>query len=170
MKIFLVGYMYCGKSTLGHQLAEHLGYQFADLDTLFEQQLRTSIPVFFAHYGEQAFRIFEQKTLHSTAELDNHVIATGGGTPCFFDNMEWMNQQGTTVFLNPPIETILSRAASSKKVRPILSNKTEEERALFVEQQLQQRLPFYTQAHITFRTDEDISELAKIITQKQNDF
>lgn len=170
MKVYLIGYMFSGKTTLGKVLARKLGYEFVDLDILFEQKYKTSIPIFFKKYGEQAFRIIEQQVLKSTEALDNYVIATGGGTPCFFDNIEWINAHGISVFFNPPVSKILYYASISKKTRPILANKTDEERALFVEQQLQQRLPFYAQAHITFNTDKDISELAKIITQKQNDF
>ena len=168
MKIYLIGYMFSGKSTLGKVLARELGYDFIDLDILFEQKYKTSIPIFFKKYGEQAFRIIEQQVLRSTETLDNCVIATGGGTPCFFDNIEWINAHGISVFFNPPVCKILYYASISKKTRPILANKTDEERALYVEQQLQQRLPFYTQAHITFHTDNDIGELVKIITQKQN--
>lgn len=168
MKIYLIGYMFSGKSTLGKVLARELGYDFIDLDILFEQKYKTSIPIFFKKYGEQAFRIIEQQVLRSTETLDNCVIATGGGTPCFFDNIEWINAHGISVFFNPSVTKILYYASISKKPRPILANKTDEERALYVEQQLQQRLPFYTQAHITFHTDNDISELVKIITQKQN--
>lgn len=163
MNIYLVGYMYSGKTTFGRQLAERLGYHFADLDTMFENKVRTSIPVFFAHYGEQAFRIIEQKVLHSTTELDNHVIATGGGTPCFFDNMEWMNAHGLSLYLDTPIPTLLQRAATSRKVRPILANKSESERATFVREQLEHRLPFYTQASLTYSTDTPIEHLLAMI-------
>lgn len=162
--------MYSGKSTLGRDLARALGFEFADLDVMFEQKYKTTIPLFFRRYGEKAFRIIEQQVLHSTENLDNIVIATGGGTPCFFDNMAWINSHGTSVFFDATVSKILSYASISKKTRPILANKTEEERALFVTEQLKSRLPYYTQAHITFHTDNDISELAKIIAQKQNDF
>lgn len=160
--------MFSGKSTLGRQLADGLGYEFTDLDQMFEKKYKTTIPIFFKRYGEQAFRIIEQVILHSTEDMDNIVVATGGGTPCFFDNMQWINNHGMSVFFDSTVDKILSYAKISKKTRPILANKTEEERKCFVAAQLQARLPFYTQAHITFHTDNDISELVKIIAQKQN--
>ena len=90
MNIYLIGYMYSGKTTLGHKLAVKLGYQWLDLDQVFEQVFHTSIPIFFKRYGEEAFRKLEQKLLHETANNDNTVISTGGGTPCFFDNIQWI--------------------------------------------------------------------------------
>lgn len=166
MNIYLIGYMYSGKTTLGRGLATQLGYTFLDLDQYFERRYHTTVPLFFSHYGEQAFRIIEKQTLHETAELTNHVIACGGGTPCFFDNIQWINQHGISVFFDASVSKILSYAAISKKTRPILANKSSQEREIFVHQQLQQRLPFYTQAHITFPTDNDIRELAEEIKQK----
>lgn len=150
MKIYLIGYMYSGKTVVAHHLARALGYQFVDLDQYFESQLKTSIPIFFQRYGEKAFRILEQKMLHDTEKLDNIVIATGGGTPCYFDNMEWINANGISVYLQSDVDLTIRRLIPSKKKRPILQNKSPEELRTFIREQLAQRMPFYTQAQYTF--------------------
>ncbi len=165
MRVYLTGYMYSGKTTVGHKLASRLGYQWADLDRMLETTFHTSIPIFFKRYGEEAFRKIEQKMLHSTVDLDNIVISTGGGTPCFFDNIEWMNLHGTSVYFDVTVETLLRRAAQSKKPRPILAGLTDEQRSLYVRQQLSQRLPYYQKAQIIFPADQpDIDQLVQLIS------
>ena len=165
MRVYLTGYMYSGKTTVGHKLASRLGYQWADLDRMLETTFHTSIPIFFKRYGEEAFRKIEQKLLHNTVDLDNIVISTGGGTPCFFDNIEWMNLHGTSVYFDVTVETLLRRAAQSKKPRPILAGLTDEQRSLYVRQQLSQRLPYYQKAQIIFPADQpDIDQLVQLIS------
>ena len=167
MKIYLIGYMYSGKTTVGHALARSMGYQFYDLDQAFEAKYHTSIPLFFQRYGEEAFRRLEQQMLHTTADLDNVVISTGGGTPCFFDNIQWINSHGVSVYLDVTLETILCRAAKSRKTRPILADKNPEEREAYVRQQLQQRLPYYQQAQINFPADNpDMNMLKNLLNEK----
>ena len=164
MNIYLIGYMYSGKTTLGHKLAAKLGYQWLDLDQTFECVFHTSIPIFFKRYGEEAFRKLEQKQLHATADIDNTVISTGGGTPCFFDNIQWINQHGKSVYFDVTVETILRRAAVSKKPRPILAGMTEEERAQYIRQQLDARMPYYSKAQIIFPADNpDLNQLADLV-------
>ena len=165
MRVYLTGYMYSGKTTMGHKLATRLGYQWTDLDQMLETTFHTTIPIFFKRYGEEAFRKIEQKLLHSTADLDNIVISTGGGTPCHFDNIEWMNRHGTSIYFDVTVETLLRRAAQSKKQRPILAGMTEEERSLYVRQQLSARLPYYQKAQIIFPADQpDIDQLVQLIS------
>lgn len=149
MRIYLLGYMYSGKTTLSHQLAKLLEYDFADLDQMFEQRYRTSIPIFFNRYGEEAFRKLEQLMLHTTETIDNTVIALGGGTPCYFDNMDWINAHGKSVYLQMSVEDIIARAQHSRKIRPILADKSPEELSLFISKQLNQRQAYYNQAQIT---------------------
>lgn len=168
MRIYLTGYMYSGKTTVGHKLATRLGYQWADLDQMLETTFHTTIPIFFKRYGEEAFRKIEQKLLHSTADLDNVVISTGGGTPCHFDNIQWMNRHGISVYFDVTVETLLRRATVSKKPRPILSGMTDEERTNFIQQQLTQRLPYYKKAQIIFPADKpDLDQLVKLVTSAQ---
>ena len=165
MRVYLTGYMYSGKTTVGHKLATRLGYQWTDLDQMIETTFHTTIPIFFKRYGEEAFRKIEQKLLHSTADLDNIVISTGGGTPCHFDNIEWINLHGTSIYFDVTVETLLRRAAQSKKPRPILAGMTDEERSLYVREQLSERLPYYQKAQIILPADKpDLDQLVKLVT------
>lgn len=165
--LFLIGYMYSGKTTVGRQLAQALGCLFYDTDQLFEERFRTTIPLFFQRYGESAFRQLEREVLHGTEQLGPAVIATGGGTPCHFDNMEWINAHGTSIYCDVTLPTLLQRAERSRKTRPILAGKSADERRLFIEQQLAARLPCYRQAHISFPADDpDLAALLKLVSQK----
>ena len=167
MNIYLIGYMYSGKTTLGHKLAVKLGYQWLDLDQVFEQVFHTSIPIFFKRYGEEAFRKLEQKLLHETANNDKTIISTGGGTPCFFDNIQWINKHGKSVYFDVTVDTLLRRAAQSKKPRPILMGMTEVERALYIQQQLDARMPYYRKAQIIFPADKpDLNQLVQLVTSE----
>ena len=167
MNIYLIGYMYSGKTTLGHKLAVKLGYQWLDLDQVFEQVFHTSIPIFFKRYGEEAFRKLEQKLLHETANNDNTVISTGGGTPCHFDNIQWINKHGKSVYFDVTVDTLLRRAAQSKKPRPILMGMTEEERSQYIRQQLDARMPYYRKAQIIFPADKpDLNQLVQLVTSE----
>lgn len=153
MKIYLVGYMYSGKTTIGRQLAQALGVPFVDTDQAFEQRFRTSIPLFFNRYGEEAFRLLERQVLHSTATLPPAVISTGGGTPCQFDNMQWINNHGLSVYLEVSLPTLLERAATSRKQRPTLAAMSPDEREQFITRQITDRMPYYRQASIHFAAD-----------------
>ena len=168
MRRYLIGYMYSGKTTIGHKLAVQMGYRWLDLDQMLETTFHTTIPIFFQRYGEDAFRKIEQKLLHSTADLDDVVISTGGGTPCYFDNIQWMNLHGKTIYFDVSVDTLLRRAAQSKKPRPILTGMTDDERSQFIQQQLDQRLPYYKKANIIFPADKpDLDELVRLVTAAQ---
>lgn len=146
MRIYLVGYMGSGKSTVSRKLSNILGYNCFDLDELFEQRFKITISDFFQKYDESLFRRLESQLLKETSVLDNVVIATGGGTACFYDNMEWMNKLGVTIFLEMSIPAILHRLRGSKKKRPLLFNKTEIEIKWFIGEQLRHRNIYYSQA------------------------
>lgn len=150
MRIYLIGYMYSGKTTLGRQLASRLGMDFVDLDELVERHYRTTVPILFSRYGESTFRVLEQHELHATERLHNCVVSTGGGTPCYADNMQWINAHGLSVFLQVGLPVLLERMANSRNPRPILAGLTPEQRQSRVQSQLAERLPYYTQASITF--------------------
>lgn len=152
MNIYLIGYMYSGKTTLGRQLAQRLGYNFVDTDQLFEEKYHTSIPLFFQHYGESAFRTLEHQVLESTSQLDRHVIACGGGTPCHHGNMDFILDHGLSVYLHMDYQDVCARMTQSRKVRPILAAKSPEERRDFVREQLSQREVFYDRAHLRFES------------------
>lgn len=141
-----MGYMCAGKTTIGKALAKKLGYSFYDLDWYIEERFHTKVSRIFAEEGEARFRDMEQRMLHEVAEFENVVISCGGGTPCFFDNMEYMNSVGSTFYLKASPETILSHLAMSRGERPLLKGKSPEELRTFVTDQLQQREPYYAKA------------------------
>ena len=145
MRIFLVGFMGSGKTTMGRKLAGYLGYRFVDLDKILEDEAGMSIAEFFKRNGETAFREFEKGVLQSSSFNDNTVIATGGGAPCFFDNMEWMNKNGTTVYLMVPPKGLVDRLKNSTD-RPLIKGLNEEEMLKFIAGKLEEREPFYKQA------------------------
>lgn len=148
--IFLIGYMAAGKTTLGRYAAREMRRDFIDLDKYIEARYRKSIVDIFASDGEMRFREIERNMLHEVAEFDDVLVATGGGTPCFFDNMAYMNGRGVSVFLSCPVETICRRIRVSKVKRPLLLSLDDEALASRVKEMLSARMPFYTQAAHTF--------------------
>ena len=164
MLIFLVGYMYSGKSTVGRKLAKAFGYNFVDTDDLFEGKYHISIPSFFEKYGETLFRSLEQEVLFSTKSLQHTVVSTGGGTPCSVESMEYIKQTGISVFLQSDIDTIMSRLKSSQKERPVLNTIAQENLQEFIAAQLQERTLFYQQANIIHSAKNvDVKELKELI-------
>lgn len=167
MRIFLVGYMGAGKSTTSKRLAHLLGWEAYDTDRLFEARYKISINDFFHKYDADLYRRLETQVLHDTLQYDNAVIATGGGTACFNDNMEWMNQNGFTVFLKISPESAIVRLSQSKVKRPILIDKTPDELAAFIMKNYEERLPFYEKARLTFKGENcDVAQLATLLPIK----
>lgn len=147
MLIYLVGFMGCGKSTIGKKLANRLGYHFIDLDIYIEQKYMSPIAAIFQKQGEAHFRQLESKSLHEIQGF-GQVIATGGGTACFYDNMDWMNRQGTTIYLELSPEALFSRLVNVKYKRPSTKDLSDEELKQFIIQKLDERKPFYEQAQL----------------------
>ena len=152
-RILLVGFMAAGKTTLGKALASDLGLQFVDLDYYIENRYHCTIAHLFAERGEEAFRQIERNMLHEVAEFEDVVISTGGGTPCFFDNMDYMNTQGTTVFLEASPEVIFTRLTIARVQRPLVKGKTADELRQYITEMLERRVPYYTRATHTFCAD-----------------
>lgn len=146
-RIYLIGFMGCGKSTIGRKLAEALSYDFLDLDTLIESQQKKSISDIFKQQGEEDFRRIENAALQSTKNMNRVVIATGGGTPCFHDNIDWINKAGTSVYLKCAIDTLHQRLINSID-RPLVQGKTTAELRTYIQQTLRSRRAFYQQAKI----------------------
>lgn len=149
IRIYLIGFMGVGKSTVGKKLATKLGWKFIDTDSVFEKKYRLSINTFFDKYGEDLFRKLENEILQSTFELNNYVISTGGGTPCFQGAMQQINDNGISVYLEMNDKAIISRLINSKQKRPLVMNKSNEELIEFVSSKLKERQPCYSQAVIT---------------------
>ncbi|MBQ2908191.1 MAG: AAA family ATPase [Bacteroidales bacterium] len=150
-RIYLVGYMGSGKSSALKQLGKLLSWETYDLDSLFEEKYKISVQDFFHKYDEAAFRKLESQLLKETVKYENAVIATGGGTPCFYDNMEWMNANGTTIFLKVSTKTAVNRLLNSKKKRPLIEGKSEEQLLEYVERHYGERMPFYEKAQYTVK-------------------
>lgn len=145
-RIILIGYMGAGKTTIGKELAKELGLMFYDLDWYITSRMRRTVAEIFAQEGEEGFRRIERNMLHEVAEFENIVLSCGGGTPCFFDNIDYMNSLGDTVYLKATPEVLYAHLKMGKSVRPLLLNKTPEEVRTFVREQLKEREPFYSKA------------------------
>lgn len=138
--------MGAGKTTVGKALAKEMGLQFYDLDWYIESRMRKTVPQIFAERGEEGFRLIERNMLHEVAEFENVILSCGGGTPCFFDNMDYMNGQGDVIYLKAEPEVLYKHLLMGKTERPLLKNKTPEELITFIKEQLKLREPFYTKA------------------------
>lgn len=156
MLIFLIGFMGSGKSYTGIRLAQQLEYSFVDLDHLIEDQQGKSIDEIFSTLGENEFRQIERDALHSLKGKEHLVIACGGGTPCFFDNMDWMKNNGTTIFLDLPPKILEKRLLNGMEHRPLIKNLNKTgELISYIESKIAQRRPFYQQADIIFNPDNE---------------
>jgi shikimate kinase len=164
-RIFLVGFMGAGKTTLGKALARHTGLSFIDTDRFIERRYHRRISEIFSSRGEDYFRTVEHAVLREISEFENIIVSTGGGLPCFNDNMKLMNETGITVFLDVPPGELASRLQTSRTARPVLQGRTGEELAAFVEESLSAREKFYKQSKILFDmksadTGNDVNVLA----------
>ena len=151
-------------------MADSLGLQFYDLDWYIETRMHRKISQIFAERGEEGFRIIERNMLHEVAEFENVVLSCGGGTPCFFDNMDYMNQQGDVVYLKARPEVLYKHLMMGKTERPLIKGKSKEELMDFIKEQLQKREPFYTKARFTLDVSlMDHYETIKISVKKAKD-
>ena len=148
-RIILIGYMGAGKTTIGKALSKELGIIFCDLDWYIESRMRKTVPQIFAERGEEGFRKIEYNMLHEVAEFEDVIISCGGGTPCFFDNMDYLNQQGQVVYLKADPEVLYKHLQMARVERPLLKGKSHEELLAFIKEQLEKREPFYTKARYT---------------------
>lgn len=146
MRIFLIGYMGCGKSRWGKIVAEHYGFKFIDLDDLIEEREGLSVSQIFDRYNESDFRQKEHDALKSIANEENIIVATGGGAPCFHNNMEEMKNLGTTLFIEGSPELLRDRITESKTERPLVKNFSQQELLDFIIRHLGNRMPFYAQS------------------------
>ncbi len=167
MRIAFVGFMGAGKTSYGKKIAQLLNLDFIDLDTYIEQKHKSSISYIFELVGQDGFRKIENKILQEVLEKDNYVLSVGGGTPCFFDNMELLNDKTTTVFLKVSAEKLAERLKNRRGRRPLLQGLSDDEFKLFVQSELIQRNKFYNKANIIIEA-ENINP--QFIIEKINDF
>jgi shikimate kinase len=164
MRIFLIGFMGAGKSALGKGLAAELGLKFIDLDKEIEKHFSKDVAAIFATEGEDVFRDTESQKLAEAIEGDDFVLATGGGTPCFGDNMQQMNESGTTIYLKMSTDHLVQRLEPESDTRPLLGGKKGHELWTLVHELLQEREPDYLKAHYKVKAwDLKSSELAEFL-------
>ncbi len=151
--LFIIGYMGCGKTTFGRALSAATGLRFIDLDFYIEQRYRSTVKEIFAAVGEEGFRKREREMLLEVAEFNDCIISCGGGTPCFFDNIDQMNMKGTTLWLQASEDTLFSRLIRKREKRPLLAGKSDDEIRSVISSQLEARKPFYQKAQHKWKGD-----------------
>lgn len=142
-----------GKTTIGRPLAKALGFRFVDMDHHITDMQHKTVAELFESLGESGFRELERQTLRELAAQENTVIATGGGAPCFFDNMETMNQSGSTIYLKVSPAGLAARLKHGRDKRPLLRGKNDEELLAYIRESLEKRETFYTKARIIVDCD-----------------
>ena len=173
-RIFLIGYMGAGKSTLGKALAKTMNLQFIDLDDFIVGRYHKSVKDIFAEFGEDGFRKMERNALLEVSEYENVIISLGGGTPCFFDNMDIVLRSGKSVYLKPSEDVLLMRLIKGKHKRPLLADKDDSQILQIIREQLAWREPYYLKANLTFNAShlenkEDIHLNAELLAGQLND-
>lgn len=157
-RVFLIGYMGAGKTTVGKVLSERLGLSFIDLDHYIEGRYHKTVGQLFAERGEDEFRDIERRMLREVAMFEDILVSTGGGTPCFFDNMDFMNESGKTVYLKVSVDELAKRLEICKTTRPVLKGRSGDELKQFIDDSLQKREPFYTKASLVFDAENMMTE------------
>ena len=152
-RIILVGYMGSGKTTIGKALSKETGMMFYDLDWYIESRMHKTVSQIFAERGEEAFRKMEYNMLHEVAEFEDVIISCGGGTPCFFDNMDYLSRQGDVVYLKASPDTLYKHLLMAKVERPLLKDKTQDELTDYITSHLAEREPYYQKAHHVLNVD-----------------
>ncbi len=147
-RVFLIGYMGSGKSTMGRWLAEALHWSFIDLDQYIENKYHKTIPQIFEEEGESGFRDKEAICLKEVCQFEDVVIGAGGGTPCFFDNMDVINQSGLSIYIKLTPQNVYDRLMTSKNKRPLIEGKSGDELLGFIADKLIEREPYYHKAKI----------------------
>ena len=166
--VFLIGYMGCGKTTLGAALAQCLGVDFIDLDDYIEERCEATVKEIFAKVGEQGFRDIERRCLEEVAsQAGGAIVACGGGTPCQPGNMELSNSMGITIWLSTTAQRIASRLMlpEQKAKRPLIAQMADDEILAHVARHMHEREPHYSQAQLTFdstylESEEEIANTA----------
>jgi len=169
-KIFLVGYMGSGKSTAGKKLASKLNFDFVDMDKFIEAEYDMSIEEIFSKKGQSEFRAMEHNALKKLLTVSkNTVISCGGGTPCYYNNMELMNNNGITIYLKMSADSLANRLINAKDHRPLIDGKTHDELKKYITEHLEKREDFYHKAQFTVKgKDLNVDELASYVAKEVN--
>ena len=169
MRIYLIGYMGVGKSTIGNKIAANLKLRFIDLDDFIVQSRGKSIESIFKEEAEEAFRDYETESLKKVSESENFVLATGGGTPCFNENMNLMKGSGTTVYLQAETDYLVTQLTISTTIRPLIQGKSKDELFEFIAKNLKEREEYYLQSRFTIdATKKDIVEELEMLLNKNS--
>jgi len=152
MTFFLIGFMGSGKTHWGKIWALKYGFTFIDLDEIIEKKEGKTIAAIFEINGEDYFREIETRALRSLGKIENSIIACGGGTPCFNENLQWMNGEGTTIYLSTSPHEILNRVLEEQNKRPLIKTMNQAELLFFIEQKLKERSAFYNAANLILST------------------
>lgn len=169
MKVYIVGYMGVGKTSIGKRLGSALGLPFIDLDAQIIARTNQSIPSIFKSIGERGFRQMEMDVLRSISD-NEFVLSTGGGTPCQNENMEFMRSAGLVIWLKLPPEILVTRLKPTKAKRPLIADVADEDLLFFIDESLKLRIPFYTQAHIHFNALNFDSHRLGVLVEKVNSY
>jgi shikimate kinase len=162
MKIFLIGFMGSGKTHWGQLLSQKLSIPFFDLDEQVVSHEGKLIVEIFAENGEEYFRMLEKDVLHIITEShEKFVMACGGGSPCYFNNIDYMNQSGTTVWINTPPDTLFQRLIKEKEKRPLIKGLTNEQLKNYISKKFADRRIYYEQADVVI--DEEPVQLEKLL-------
>jgi shikimate kinase len=165
MLIFLIGFMGCGKSYVARNLAPILEIDYVDLDKLIEEKEQLTVKEIFEQKGENYFREKEKEFIEQLEPTENLIVSTGGGAPCFFNNMQLMNEKGLTIYLNRNKEKTIWRLLKGQYKRPLIANLSAEELEKFYDEKLSSRKQYYEQAKLHVG-DADVEEIAKMILEK----
>lgn len=167
-RIYLIGFMGSGKSTVGKRLALRLKYSFVDMDKAIEGKSGMPVRKIFEEKGEDEFRRMEHNLVLETVKMNNVVVSTGGGVPCFFDNMDIINRSGISIYLKMTSEDLLKRLKGSKYERPLIRDFSTDEMADYIREKLREREPYYLKSkYIIDGKDPDITEIIKLVTKEK---
>ena len=167
-RIILIGYMGAGKSTIGKSLASHLGIPFIDSDHEIEHQVGKSISDIFETQGEVEFRKLETNFIHNLSRSESYVLSTGGGLPCFNDNLLFLNDLGVTFYLKNTSEVLAKRIVNSPIERPIVKGKSFLELEVFIEDNLKVRESSYLQSHYVLESEEqEVDKILQLLNTKK---
>ncbi len=147
-KIYLIGFMGSGKTSTGKKLAKKLEYKFIDLDNEIEKAVNCLVTEYFDKFGEERFRKIENQILKETFDYSKTVISTGGGTPCFYNNINLINNNGISIYLKADVKLLTNRLINAKKIRPLIKNKSKQELEIYIENLLKKRNNFYDKANL----------------------